>query len=507
MALFLFACNSKEKEYPTFKSITAVPMPSTLVSGQKFPTDSTTINNWVANSIVINNLETNEDIITHGWDIWDALNAPTGQENNGQPLRRFETWYTPQDIITALQSKASDSNFKLEDVDRSHTGHLEPPHQHQHANMDVTSADVLGFVKCDPSSANHIYDHELYYFEVLKSMIKPGEITNIPAFPASSVLIKPVFQVLTDTSTVKIGDGKYTLSAWPGYHNQVSMDSVIANGFGPGTWKNPITITTTGETDKANKTFSIDDFIHFKIDSAQAKALKATNFITGGTPKAGQYAVLVGMHVNTRENRRWTWQTFWWSENPDAPQSPSSSLIASKKPASLDRAAKHYSMALAYNMISPNQPYNGGSNSVTKKEFIKESVYAYNPYLEAGFNAATFDLAPSPKDSITRGQSGGNDTIRKYYSEGYQRVGAIKLKEKVYEGGKLNRVGIETNCMSCHGQARMYDVPTKEDAFQYYVTDQYYDLNAPYFKSTIVLDFAWSIQGSLINKKDVKKDK
>ena len=60
MALLMFACNPKEKEYPTFKSITAVPMPSTLASGQKFPTDSTTINNWVNNSIVINNLETNE---------------------------------------------------------------------------------------------------------------------------------------------------------------------------------------------------------------------------------------------------------------------------------------------------------------------------------------------------------------------------------------------------------------------------------------------------------------
>jgi hypothetical protein len=511
VALMLLACNpqksKKEEKAVAFVPITAVPMPSTLASGQKFPTDSTTINNWVKNSIVINNLETNEDIITHGWDIWDALNATTGQENNGQPLRRFETWYTPGDIITALRSKDSDSNFKLEDVNRAHTGHLEPPHQHQHGNMDVTNADVLGFVKCDPSSANHIYDKELYYFEVLKSMIKPGKIANIPAFPASSVLIKPVFQVLTDTSTVKIGEGKYQLPVWPGYHNQVPMADVIAKGFGPSSWENEITITIEGTTDKAKRIFSIDDFIHFKIDEAQAKALKGTNFITKGTPEAGQYAVLVGMHVNTRENRRWTWQTFWWSENPDAPHSPSSSLIASKKPASLDAAAKHYSMALAYNMISPNQPNNGGSNSVTIKEFIKESVYAFNPYLEAGFNAATFDVAPSPKTKNTRNNSGANDSIRKYYSEGYQKVGAVRISEKIYEGGKLNRVGIETNCMSCHGQARLYDVPTIKDAFQYYATDQYYELDAPYFKNTVVLDFACSVQGNLIYRDSLKLKK
>ena len=41
--------------------------------------------------------------------------------------------------------------------------------------------------------------------------------------------------------------------------------------------------------------------------------------------------------------------------------------------------------------------------------------------------------------------------------------------------------------------------------FQYYITDQYFDLNAPYFNNTSVLDFVWSIQGNLIDKE--KEDK
>ncbi|KGL63796.1 hypothetical protein [Polaribacter sp. Hel1_85] len=508
LVLLLFSCNpkksKKEEKVVVFDAITAEQMPTTLASGQKFPTDSTTINNWVKNSIVVNNLETNTDIITHGWDLWDALTTFTDQENNGQKLRRFETWYTPADIITALRSKTANKSYKLEDLNRSHTGHLKIPHQNSHG-LSVKTADVLGFVKCDPTAANHIFNKELYYFEVLKSMIQPGKIANIPAFPASSVLIKPVFQVLTDSSTVKISEGKYKLPVWPGYHNQIPMSKVIAKGFGPDEWNNDITITTTGTTDAANKVFSVKDFIHFKINKAQAEALKGTNFITGGTPKAGQYAVLIGMHLNTRENKRWTWQTFWWSENPTAPQSPSSSLIASQQPASLEKAAKHYAMGLAYNMISPAQPYSGGSNAVTKKEFIKESIYAFNPYLEAGFSVDTFNLSPSTKSPTTRNYSGANDTIRKYYSEGYQKVGAFRASEKTYVGGKLNQAGIETNCMSCHGQARMYDVAVKKDAFQYYAADQYYDMNAPYFKNTVVLDFAWSIQGNLINKETTAK--
>ena len=59
--------------------------------------------------------------------------------------------------------------------------------------------------------------------------------------------------------------------------------------------------------------------------------------------------------------------------------------------------------------------------------------------------------------------------------------------------------------MSCHGQARLYNVPAIKDAYQIYVTNQYYDLDAPYFKNTIVLDFAWSIQGNLIHKYDSLK--
>lgn len=507
LVLLLFSCSpkksKKEEKKVSSTSFTAVPMPSLLASGLKFPTDARRINDWVKNSTVVNNLETNVDIITHGWDLWDALTSFTDQTNNGQKLRRFETWYTPADIKTALRTQNTNSTFKLQDLNRSHTGHLKIPHQNTHG-ISENSADVVGFVKCDPTSANHIYNNQLYYFEVLKSMIKPGKIANIPAFPASSVLIKPVFQVLTDSSSVKISEGKYKLPVWPGYHNQIPMEQVISKGFGTSEWNNDITITTTGTTDAANKVFSVNDFIHFKINEAQAEALKGTNFVTGGTPKAGQYAILIGMHVNTRENKRWTWQTFWWSENPTAPQSPSSSLIASKQPRSLETAAKHYAMGVAYSMISPSQPNTGGSNAINRGETQKESIYAFNPYLEAGFSEDTFNLSPSPKNSTTRNYSGANDTIRKYYSEGYQKVGAYRATENKYVGGKLNRAGIETNCMSCHGQARMYDVAVKEDAFQYYAADQYYDMEAPYFKNTVVLDFAWSIQGNLINKEDNK---
>ena len=484
IALALLSCKDKDGTQGTASSIKAVKMPSKLVSGQSFPTDSTILNGWIDKSVIANNLETNGDIITHAWDIWAALTEKTDQKNNDQTLRRFETWFTPADIINALKEKSSNGEYNLEDLTRANHGLLKKQNQHLHGRLDVNDADVVGFVKYDPTAANHIYTNELYYFEVLKAMIKKGQITNIPAFPSSSVVIKPVFYPLTKGES--LGPDTYSVPVWPGYNNQIPMDSVISSGFGTSKWNNNITITTTGKTDAANKIFSINDFIHFKLDKEQAANL--LNVINNQQAKAGDYAVLVGMHVNTRENKRWTWQTFWWSEQPDTPHHPSSELIASFRPKELDNAAKHYAMGVAYNMISPTQPYTGGSNAVTKEEPMKQSVYAYNPYLEAGFDAGVFNS--------------GNDSLRAYYSEGYQKVGATMVSENVYEGGKLNMVGIQTNCMSCHGQARIYDVPKKGDTEHYYITDQYFDMDAPYFKSTVVLDFVWSIQGNLINKKE-----
>ena len=39
------------------------------------------------------------------------------------------------------------------------------------------------------------------------------------------------------------------------------------------------------------------------------QAANIVNVIDGGKAKEGDYAVLVAMHVNTRENRRWTQRT------------------------------------------------------------------------------------------------------------------------------------------------------------------------------------------------------
>ncbi|NGP86997.1 hypothetical protein [Fodinibius halophilus] len=454
LLLILVSCGTEQSEKEQSQLLTAnefkaVPMPDKLITGNPFPTDSTTINKWVASSSEVNNLETNGNIIGHGWGIWQALTEYTDQENNGQKLRRFETWFTPDDIIAAYKNREKNEQVKLHHVKRNR-GDLKTPNQF-HASMkalpDPGDAGVIGFVKYDPTAAEHIYENDLFYKSTLKKMVKKDQIANIPDFPNSGVSLKPVFKTLTDPND----KGLYSVPVWPGEEGDPERK------FPSSDWDHSVFVTIDGETETSQNIYSINDFIHFQLDSAQAQSRDV---------KPGTYAVLAGMHVTTREITRWTWQTFWWSESPNNPYSPSSGTIAGYRPSKkLDRGANHYAMAVAYNMVQPAQPERGGSGADAT------SLYAYNPYLEAGFGDSTFIK--------------GNEAVRKYYPKSYQKVGE-----------KMNLYGMQTNCMSCHGQARF---DPQSVGTHFYLTDQYFSMDAPYFKNKVKVDFTWSIIGNLID--------
>jgi len=108
----------------------------------------------------------------------------------------------------------------------------------------------------------------------------------------------------------------------------------------------------------------------------------------------------------------------------------------------------------------PNQPYTGGDKKGT-------SVIAFNPFLEAGFGVSVFS---SPGVVI-----GKNGTV-------------------------YNRVGCQTNCMSCHAMAIYSQAPINNQPGSY-IPDTYVDMvKDPYFKNTLQLDFLWSIQANLLPK-------
>ncbi len=298
----------------------------------------------------------------------------------------------------------------------------------------------------------------------LNQLLAAGQ-TDVPSFPTTAIALK--IQTVTLSSGTLVGNRYYAFPAWPGppdppapfrpgqstWKQCVWIDTHEA-GPGTGTGKVDTVWSADGSSRTPETTYGVGSFVHFRLSTAQAKSLNMLRRALPinravGPAATGDYVVVAGMHVTSRETTRWTWQTFWWTADPDSPPLPSSSEIAGDRPDQLKGPPRHYGVVPGYSMVFPDQPNTGGANA-------GNSVYAFNPYLEAGFGPT----------ALPASQPG------------------------TYNGRPVaNNVGVQTNCMSCHAQACY---PTPNDT-SLYTGDQYIDLSGPQFTGKLRIDFLWSI--------------
>jgi hypothetical protein len=78
--------------------LVAVGLPNPQVPGFRFPEDEATLVTWVraAGAGGPDAPAANQNLLLHGWGLWTALTLPTAETENGEALRVFETWFTPQ---------------------------------------------------------------------------------------------------------------------------------------------------------------------------------------------------------------------------------------------------------------------------------------------------------------------------------------------------------------------------------------------------------------------------
>ncbi|HAP59600.1 MAG TPA: hypothetical protein DCR93_08880 [Cytophagales bacterium] len=448
------ACKSPQKkesepEVVETDGITPVPLPTDVgIPGYKFPEDSATVYNW------LNHRDTGR-IYDHGWGIWSGLTRPTSQVDQGRNLLTFETWMGIRQVVSLVDAGSADCTQK-----KSGPVKLNWPTQFAHAGMDFGGDPfkVMETVSYDPTTVCHIVEHGLFHTDSLKLHKKPGAVGTIPAFPNTSVAIKPVYwvgQVMSGEKLIKLpvwnvpsAPKAWGVDDWGTY---VYVD--VTNGVARQAPPVPAPKDATPEQIEAAKV-NLDQFIYLILDQETADHLNSTLPPLGGIPPGGvpsfsqgDVVLLVAMHVSTREIENWTWQTYYWMPDPDKPLFPSNDYIATlRKRANLVGAASHYAMSIAYNMVWPNQPVNGGTNEGVKP------VFAFNPYLEGGFDKGTFGI----KNALNSG----------------------------FE------YGVQTNCMSCHVFASYND----QNAGPIYSTDQYISTNDPVlFKDFVKTDFLWSI--------------
>jgi hypothetical protein len=438
-----------------------VPLPDPGIPGNHFPEAEDTIEGW-------SRTNNQQAIDLHAWGLWTALTKESDQVFNGQKLLVFETWDDPSDLSLSPPTAAGTR------VRRPRR--LTVPRQFQHgaaAQALFTAASQPGAVrvdvKYDPTAADFILNNSLLSAAKLTSYLNTDHKTAVPAFPNTAVSLKPTYRTLKPL----VYNRYYMLKVWPGppplVFNQTSkvweskafpdslwgqcvwIDIQGSGNTGAGVDK---TCAANGSSRTPANTYGIDQFIYFQMTQADADQVNAAG--GGATPvSAGDYAVLVGMHATSREITRWTWQTFWWVNAPDDPAAPSSRAIASHRPAQLSGAARHYAQCAGYDEEVPPQPNSGGSNT-------GETVYCYNPYLEAPFSPPVLPDS-QPGDTRLNGRT-------------------VKT---------ANNVGVQTNCMSCHEQAN-YN-PNNVATAPQYTGARYVDLNGTAFNGVLKVDFLWSL--------------
>ncbi len=444
-------------------AITAVALPDPQVPGYHFPESEATILTWVHDLSAGPDLSAGAatNIAVHGWGLWTALTLETSQVDQGESLRVFETWYTPQEF---------DGQFTLGGkVVRTATPRIRSPlsnfvqFQHGLGPRDREllaeqsgSETVFGYVKFDPTAAAHVIEQKLLSVTALNQLLLGGA-SQVPAFPATSITLKSAFQIITAKTLV--GGRYYRLNVWSGPpatpqawapYQWPGVVWIDTQDGGSGNGQIDLLASTDGGSRTDATTYPLSSVIHHRIN-----ALEATEFNRdqpGADVAAGDYAILVAMHVAGREIARWTWQTFWWTPTPDDPKQPSSQVLAALRPPQLKGAARNYAMSIGYEMTSPGQPNVGGQNAGA-------ALYVYNPYLEARFGAANLP------DSLP----------------GYDPSGSAAQ----------NNVGVACNCMSCHIRAN-YN-PNHLASAPQYAGARYTDLNDPQFAGTLQVDFLWSL--------------
>src|SRR5580698_4217468 len=356
-------------------TITAVPLPDPQVPGFHFPESESTIVTWVpdAGTGAPGAAAASTNITTHGWGLGTALTMQTSQVDNGERLRVFETWYTPQEVSEPPGGTVPSAPPVPLAAKRRQRAPLQDFVQFEHglgprdrALMERAqgSEAVFGYVKFDPTAADHVVKQQLFSLAALNQMLMGGA-QQISVFPATGLTLKSAFEVITAGTLV--GGRYFRLNVWSGPPSTPQAWApdlwpgvvwIDIQGGGSGSGQIDTEASTDGGSRTDQTTYPVSSMINHRLTALEAAQFNVTQ--PGAGAAAGDYAVLVAMHVAGREITRWTWQTFWWSPTPDNPQLPSSQATAALRAAQLTGAARNYAMALAYDMTMPGQPNTGG---------------------------------------------------------------------------------------------------------------------------------------------------
>lgn len=399
---------------------------------------------------------------THSWHVWAGMTTDSSSSLHGEPLPIWETWCGTDetfDKTCGTLTRPSRQFIQPRQVD----------HPALASGPDTAGEiAVVSFNKFNPSMAGFVatlhpgpggveYDYSGQTpgktIQDLNAAWPAGtptadrKIVDTPYVPPSpgqqgvaAMELKPVFFL------VKGSGGLTPVPFWQGA--SVSTKPSVPT---PETWTTCVLFdpsqpayeqgyqlraATQAEIDQAvpasglacdsgsYKYSPLGQIYHFEMDAAEAAAFtKAQGDSQGITAEAGDFAVLVAMHVNTKEIVNWTWQTFWWQAGENAPNDFPGGIA--NQTSDVQDEWTQYAMCSNYLQTQ-------GVNST-------QMDVCFNPYLETAFGV---------------------------------------------------QGGLQSNCMSCHGQAIVGGSPGYPKTY-----DTPIEFNSgPYYAEATSTDFSWAIQ-------------
>lgn len=322
------------------------------------------INTWVVNHNV-------RDMTEHAWALWGAVTSPTVEQFRGVQAPVYLTWWPQQDVFAA-QPKLSQLAAS------THGIHFERPHQfnrlrHPEALPTADGAVLPGSqtvsvtVQYNDPIFQQVRKNQYYLTSVLESIndswgATPIALQSLAPFPDNSVMTKPTYLFAYANQATQ-------LQYWTGPANS-NAPSVPAFG----SWTDWMWVLPPGMNanqfrqahNDGHPVVSVENFFHFPLT---AEDFQPNSILSASGFQPGDFALLVAMHVASREIDNWTWQTFWWSLTPTT--IPQSIMPRIKAPFS------HYQVAVGYSFTNDN----------TESAL---PTLCYDPYLETDFDNSTF---------------------------------------------------------------------------------------------------------------------
>jgi hypothetical protein len=305
------------------------------------------------------------DMRKHAWNVWAGI---THETNSGESV--FETWYPADNVFASDEQGAG--------YRRDFTNHLEPVMQHQFTAPNAAGESMMAHVLYNQPARDHIRENKLYLAETYDSLNKQFDKENLPRwdrsvaqFPRDAVVLKPVWWHVKkgEPTALPVWDGPFMpkdangiypampAEGWPFAVAIIPPDVKMLKKLG--------SVKKTNPNQLIREAVPLSDFYYFEITKDMIDHLsKEQDGFADVQP--GDYAVMIAMHVTTREIHNWVWATFWWHDKPNMGD------LAYDRPDSVKGVFRHFRMNTAFSMDTPGAADKGAHIS-------------YNPYIEGKF--------------------------------------------------------------------------------------------------------------------------